>query len=479
MRRRLIAVVAGTVAAALTLAALLAFILIEREARSTERRVLAEATKRVSDRGSAGSAVRSLETVGEALELDSAAQIFVTIETASEPVAADSEAPFADPDAPEIVNSFGELPLGALDAATNTSAIARLRSGRVISGIDGNQAWAVAPVRKAGLRLETLLFVRTLPDTARQTLRSIAIASAAALVLAAAASVLIARGLSRPLREATAAYRRIASGDLSVRADRSNRDRQRTDEIGELTRALDTMTTALERARNQERSFLMSVSHDLRTPLTSIRGYAEAIAEGTAPDDRRAAEVISSESRRLERLVRDLLDLAKLEADQFTLRMRDTDVTDLVTDAADGFLPTATRAGLQLELDAEDGIRAVTDPERCMQVIANLTENALKYARSTVTVALHRLPSTGSTAPGFVVSVQDDGPGIPEHELPHVFERSFTSDRGARSAGSGLGLAIVAELVAAMGGVVRIETSTTGTTFRAEFADAHLPGWNR
>jgi two-component system sensor histidine kinase BaeS len=206
----------------------------------------------------------------------------------------------------------------------------------------------------------------------------------------------------------------------------------------------------------------MSVSHDLRTPLTSIRGYAEAIAEGTAPDERRAAEVIGSESRRLERLVRDLLDLARLEADQFTLATRETDVTDLVTDAADGFLPAARRAGVDLDLEAADGVRAVVDPERLMQMIANLTENALKFARSRVVVSLRAEPGDGLS-----ISVADDGPGIAPEDLPHVFERSYASDRhGLRAAGSGIGLAIVRELSGAMGGSVDVTTGPGGTVFR-------------
>lgn len=442
MRRRLVLVVVGTVAAALTLAAGLAFVLLGRDARQVERRSLAAAAQRVAERSSA---VRSLETVGRALDLAAAAQ--VSVDTAAT-------------DGPEIGNSFGDLPDEVLAAVLDGSARARLQQNRTVSGITSDRAWAAAPVRTAP-RLEVLVLVRTLPDTAARTIRFIALASVAALALAAVAAVVIARGLARPLREATAAYRRIASGDLSVRATR-NRDRQRADEIGELVRALDTMTDALERARNQERSFLMSVSHDLRTPLTSIRGYAEAIAEGTAPDVRRAAEVIASESRRLERLVRDLLDLARLEADQFTLTPRETDVTDLVTDAADGFLPAARRAGLALDLEAADGVRAVVDPERLMQMIANLTENALKFARSRVVVSLRSEPGSGLS-----ISVADDGPGIAPEDLPHVFERSYASDRhGLRAAGSGIGLAIVRELGGAMGGSVEVTTGPGGTEFR-------------
>jgi two-component system, OmpR family, sensor kinase len=446
MRRRLIVLFVGIVASALAVTAALSFFLIAADARRSEERSIAAAARRVAQRGSS---VRSLETVGLALDLKAAAQLTLDIEGAT---------------LPELGNSFDDLPVEVLDQVTTASAIANLGTERTISGITGDWAWAASPTgRLGGERVEAIVLARAVPDTAARALRLLGIASIAALVASAIAAVLIARGISRPLREATAAYRRIAAGDLSLRQTRDSRDRKRTDEVGELTRSLDTMTGALQRARDQERSFLMSVSHDLRTPLTSIRGYAEAIAEGTAPDDRRAAEVIGSESRRLERLVRDLLDLAKLEADQFSLSIRPADITDIVTDAADGFLPTAARVEVILELDAQENVSAQTDPERLMQIIANLTENALKFARSRVVVGLT------ASAQRFEVTIADDGPGIDPADLPRVFDRSFTSDRhGARTGGSGLGLAIVKELAVALGGDVTVTTSTDGTTFTVQ-----------
>ena len=147
------------------------------------------------------------------------------------------------------------------------------------------------------------------------------------------------------LAATTDAYRRIAEGDLSVRVGDESRAAMRNDEIGELMRSLDVMADSLDRAQKQEQQFLLSVSHDLRTPLTSIRGFAEAISEGIAPDHQRAATVIASEARRLERLVGDLLTLARLEAQRFTLSMKRTDLSDLVTDAADGFLPRLNATG--------------------------------------------------------------------------------------------------------------------------------------
>jgi two-component system sensor histidine kinase BaeS len=194
----------------------------------------------------------------------------------------------------------------------------------------------------------------------------------------------------------------------------------------------------------------MSISHDLRTPLTSIRGWAEAIADGAATDQQQAARVIGSEGRRLERLVQDLLDLARLDSRAFSLHIAPTDVGVVVGDTAEGFRPMIEQAGLALEIATpEPSVEAVTDPDRLAQVIANLVENAYKYASQKIRV------SVGRSQDSVVVNVDDDGPGISPAERQHVFERLYQSSRSpARQAGSGLGLAIVKELVVAMGGTV-------------------------
>jgi len=219
------------------------------------------------------------------------------------------------------------------------------------------------------------------------------------------------------------------------------------------------MAEGLERSRRLERQFLLSVSHDLRTPLTSIRGFAEALSEGKAPDPVHAAGIIGTEARRLERLVGDLLELAKLDARRFSLDVRGTDVAEVVTDTAEGFRPAADAAGVVLTVAHEEGVTAAADPDRLAQVLANLIENALKFAGRAIVVG------SGRSGPGVTVWVEDDGPGIPPGDLPHVFEPFWHSARSpARDVGTGLGLAIVAELVATMGGAVRAESLPTGGT---------------
>ncbi|MDQ4097257.1 MAG: HAMP domain-containing histidine kinase, partial [Actinomycetota bacterium] len=258
---------------------------------------------------------------------------------------------------------------------------------------------------------------------------------------------------------AQGATRRIAAGDLATRVPI---DRADGEELAGLAESINTMAASLERSRGLERQFLLSVSHDLRTPLTSIRGYAEALADGRAPDPSQAATVILTESRRLERLVRDLLELAKLDARRFSLDVRATDVGEILADTAEGFRPAAEKAGVDLGVE-EDGEGAspvaAADPDRLAQVVANLVENALKYARSSIAVG-------AAHSDGHVhVWVEDDGPGIPAEDLPRVFEPFYRSTRApTREVGTGLGLAIVQELVGAMGGGVRAEPGTNGGT---------------
>jgi signal transduction histidine kinase len=234
------------------------------------------------------------------------------------------------------------------------------------------------------------------------------------------------------------------------------------------------MAQSLEDGRVRERQLLLAVSHDLRTPLTSIRGFAEAIKDGAIADSGQAADVIIAESRRLERLVGDLLDLTKLEAHQMSIALRPTDAAEVVSTTAEGFAPTAARSGVEIALwvpghAGEDGLVAMpdagqplppvsADPDRLAQLLANLLENAITFARTTVTVAVRDFPGSDACA----ITVDDDGPGIASSDLDHVFERFYRGDRGPnRPMGSGLGLAIVAELATAMGGTVRAESPLT------------------
>lgn len=334
-----------------------------------------------------------------------------------------------------------------------------LRAGRVESGNDGDLVYAAAPLDLQQGRTGVIVLSQQASAGLGPAARYFVLAAIASAVVALLAAVLVGRRVTRPIKAASEATTRIAAGELSTRLPEHT---GRSDELAELSRNVNGMAEALERSRALEQQFLLSVSHDLRTPLTSIRGYAEAISDG-AGDPRRAAAVISSESRRLERLVADLLDLAKLQASSFSLELERIDLGQLAQVAVDGFGPDAAERGLMIRaMPDATPLAVLADHDRLGQVAANLIENAMKYASTGVVVRAQR---DGAWA---VLAVADDGPGIDPADLPHVFERLYVARlRPARhESSSGLGLAIVKQLVEAMHGQVSVTSELgRGTTF--------------
>jgi two-component system sensor histidine kinase BaeS len=253
-----------------------------------------------------------------------------------------------------------------------------------------------------------------------------------------------------------------------------------------LAESINAMGDNLVRARNQERQFLLSVSHELRTPLTSIRGYADAIIDGAIADPTVAAGVIVSESQRLDRLVQDLLDLARLDAHRFSFDLHPVDAVPVVRRAVDGFRHRATELTLELVLATTTSpLWVVADADRLAQIVANLIDNAASFAQGRIVIGVGRMSRTdhlpdpapteaadrtGLPSPSGepAIWVVDDGPGIRQDQLALVFDRHFRSDQvEGRRQGTGLGLAIVAELAAAMGANVEARSpAPIGTSGR-------------
>jgi two-component system sensor histidine kinase BaeS len=339
----------------------------------------------------------------------------------------------------------------------------RLAAGKEQVGRVGDAVFLARPLTTTPRGTPVLVLAQQIDSDSETRARGFfLIGSALAAGLAMLVAFVLARRLTRPLAAMGKTADAIAAGDLSARVEL---ERHPDDELAELAHALNAMASDLEQARGLERAFLLSVSHDLRTPLTSIRGYAEALTDGTIPasdEQRRAGTVIAAESRRLERLVTDLLDLARLDARQFSLHPRAIDATVVVGTALDAFRPAADDLGLALDLDAAAPVPLTADPDRLTQIVANLVENALKYAVTRITVGVARVDGDA-----VELRVQDDGPGIAPDDAPRVFERLFVSrDRAGRSVGTGLGLAIVHELAVAMGGSAAVaDTGAAGACF--------------
>ncbi|HEX7275824.1 MAG TPA: HAMP domain-containing sensor histidine kinase, partial [Acidimicrobiales bacterium] len=432
MTRRLIATIVAVVAAALAVASMGTLVILRLEARASVRVELREQAARLASRVETVQAPGALPAVIRALRLEGASVLRL------EPGG----------------RLRGVPPAGVTLADLNPT---RLAAGRPVTGVAaGGLAYAAAP---AGRSEATVVVVLSRQVSSGRPMLGpwFLVAMVASLALAAAVAGNLARRLTRPLREAQEATRRIAAGDLAVRVPEHDADGA---ELAGLARSINAMAASLERSRGTERQFLMSVSHDLRTPLTSIRGFGEALAEGRAPDPAHAGAVITAEARRLERLVGDLLELAKLDARHFSLDLRATDVAEVVSDTTEGFRPAAERAGVVLDVDlgpvGGPPVVATADPDRLAQVVANLVENALKFATSRISVAV---------AGDASIAVDDDGPGIAADDLAHVFEPFYQSGRApTRQVGSGLGLAIVSELAAAMGGSVRAVALPAGGT---------------
>jgi len=350
-----------------------------------------------------------------------------------------------------------ELPAGL---AISDLQIDRLADGSTHTGVAGSTAFVARPFDRIGDSVPVLVLTRKVDTKPLGQAGSFLVGTGAlALLVAALVSAWLARRLTRPIAAVQATTERIAAGDMSARVGEVTGP---NDELASLARSIDTMADELETARGHERTFLLSISHDLRTPLTSIKGYAEAIADGvidSGPDRARAAHVITAEARRLERLVADLLDLARLDAHEFSLTPLPMDARDVVGSTVHGFAPAAKEWGVQLRVTPGEPVPVQADPERLGQIVANLVENALKYAAQVVVV------DVASRNGNVEVRVDDDGPGIPVAERARVFERLYTARAPAgRQVGTGIGLAIVRELAGAMGGAASCEPLEGGGT---------------
>jgi len=350
------------------------------------------------------------------------------------------------------VDSLGLVVLDQGSALLSEADIASLREGTPVSRRDGGTTIAAAPIVRAQQPdgpARALLATDSTGASVGPAGRWFVVAGAGTIAVGVLVALQLARTLTGPLAAAEAATQRIARGELAARVDEPRPGDD--DELARLARSINTMAAALEQARNSEQEFLLSVSHDLRTPLTSISGWAEALVDETAPDPRTAGATILAEAGRLDRLVRDLLDLARLRAQTFTLQLRPVDLRDVAIGAGEGLRPDLEDAGLVLSFDLTPGPVVVHgDADRLAQIAGNLVENAGRHATSHVRVLV---TVDGADA---VLAVDDDGPGIAPADRDKVFDRLYSQTApGSRAGtGTGVGLATVRALAEAMDGSV-------------------------
>lgn len=297
-----------------------------------------------------------------------------------------------------------------------------------------------------------VLVARSVPVTAPNILVRIGVALLAGLLAGLLVGALLARRLARPIRDAATVAARLSAGDRSVRLRP-----EPPAEAEDLAHAINGLATALKTSEGRQRDFLLSISHELRTPLTSLKGYAEALSDGVIATDEvpHAGQTMLAEASNLERLVNDLLALARLEAADFPLESAPVELINLVHGAAEGWAARFASAGIDVRAELPSvPVIVHTDPGRVRQVIDGLLENALRVVPAGAPIVLAvRGPAAGSPAYG-VVEVRDGGPGFTDADLAVVFERGalYERYRGVRKVGSGLGLALAAGLVRRLGG---------------------------
>jgi two-component system sensor histidine kinase BaeS len=288
---------------------------------------------------------------------------------------------------------------------------------------------------------------------------SLLVAAAVGGLLAALVAFLLARRISRPVRRVAEASRSLARGENPEPVPVEG-----AAELATLATAFNDLAQQLARAREAERSFLLSVSHELKTPLTAIRGYAEAVQDG-AVDPQEAAATVAQEAARLERLVRDLLDLARLNRTDFSIHPTEIDLAEVAEDAVRRYQAQASSFGLELSAVTDSPAPAVGDADRVLQVVSNLVENALRLTPRGGCVRVVAEPGA--------LRVEDTGPGLEDTDRARAFERFYLHERYGRErpVGTGLGLAIVKELTEAMGGRVSVESEPGRlTTFTIRLA---------
>ena len=293
-------------------------------------------------------------------------------------------------------------------------------------------------------------------------LRPILQGGAIALVLSLILAYVLSRWVADPLQRVVIAARNYP-------ADAKPVEPRGPQEVQDLTRAFNSMVVRVNNTQMSQRDFVANVSHELKTPLTAIQGFAQALLDETAdtPEARKqAAQIIYNEAGRMHRMALNLLDLARLEAGTADLKMSAVDVGALLRGIVEKFTPQAQKAGVRLQVDAPDDLPSLTgDGDRLAQVFTNLVDNALKFTPAEGQVTL----SAKNAGAEMELSITDTGSGVPEEALPRLFDRFYqvdTSRAGGEGHGAGLGLAIVQEIILAHGGKIGVRSQLGhGTTF--------------
>ncbi|MDR6623169.1 HAMP domain-containing sensor histidine kinase [Sinomonas atrocyanea] len=338
---------------------------------------------------------------------------------------------------------------GAGRRLVSADAAAKVRAGRAVSQTEivaGTPVVVEARPIAAGGGLVLAEPVSAVTQAAGPLVARLAWALVLGFVCAVLGGALVARWVATPLTRLASAARRLAGGERGVAVDGGG-----PAEIDQVSRALAALDGSLATSEARQREFLLSVSHEMRTPLTALQGYAEALADGVIPAEEvpRVGRTLSAETERLDHFVRDLLELARLEADDFRIDVHEVDAAELLPAVVEAWRGVWEPAGIAMRAEAAGSLRVATDARRLRQLLDGLVENALRAAPAGAPVVL-----AGRREPGAVVlEVRDGGPGLSEEDVGRAFDRGALRDRyaGERRVGTGLGLSIASRLASRLG----------------------------
>ncbi|WP_127502456.1 sensor histidine kinase [Actinoplanes solisilvae] len=293
--------------------------------------------------------------------------------------------------------------------------------------------------------------------------RPAVVGAAGLLLITLAGTFLIARQVSRPVRRLTGASILLAAGHLDARVRTDGRS-----ELAQLSQSFNTMARAVQDSEERQRRLIADVAHEMRTPLSNLRGYLEGLSDGVIEPDRELFASLHEETMLQGRILDDLQVLALAEAGELGYSRTPTDLTDLASSSVTAHRAVAIEAGIELTADAPQPVWIEADPDRMRQVLGNLLTNAIRYTDRDGRVIV-RVRAEGGRA---VLEVRDTGVGISAGDLPHVFERFWRADpaRQRATGGTGLGLTIAHRIVTDHGGRIEVVSQPhLGTNFTLSF----------
>lgn len=277
----------------------------------------------------------------------------------------------------------------------------------------------------------------------------------AAVILSAAFAVMYtaAKRLLSPIREMTLAAKRFGEGDFSEKLHVTDEN-----ELGYLATTLNDMAGSLEQLEETRKSFISNVSHELKTPMTTIGGFVDGILDGTIPKEqhRHYMKIVSAEVNRLSRLVRSMLNISKYEAGELELSTEDFDILPIILQTLTNFEKKIEEKNIDIQIESSDSFRINADPDLIGQVVYNLVENAVKFVDKGGSISF----SFGADGDNRSVSIRNSGEGLKKQEISKVFERFYKTDesRGIDPGGVGLGLSIVSSIIKLHGGKITVSS---------------------